>query len=224
MLAKVAGRIRGFFAGNYPENDETNQFAMNNRGDQVVAQGLPELTELIRLGNSYQAITSAGQAALTGLPTTTAGASINNDEKAMGLCYAIDSFGSYEAVVDATQTDPTSIFAMLNRAASAQASGGTTEAISQMVSLSGRKNYGGSGVFIRGGTVANDVWFPHNSPSQMAAAQLGAIWKVNECPVRGLYLVPPGCTFSIQAVKTAGAAAQQFFFIRWHEVQLIYKT
>jgi hypothetical protein len=48
---------------------------------------------------------------------------------------------------------------------------------------------------------------------------------VNEALIRGLYLVPPGGSFSIQTVKAgAAAAAQQFFYIRWHEVQLLYKT
>jgi hypothetical protein len=60
----------------------------------------------------------------------------------------------------------------------------------------------------------------------MAAAAAGANWKVNEIILpRGMYLVPPGLSFSVQAVKAAAAAAaQQFFFIRWHEVLLAYKT
>jgi hypothetical protein len=114
MLIKIAGRVRGLFSGNYPENREDEQLHINTRGDQVVAQGLPELTELVRMGDSWQVATTTGQAALTALPTTTAGITIKNNESATGKCYAIDSFGSWEAVVDATQTDVTAIFAMLN--------------------------------------------------------------------------------------------------------------
>jgi hypothetical protein len=42
MLIKIAGRVRGLFAGNYPENREDEQFHLNSRGDQLVAQALPE--------------------------------------------------------------------------------------------------------------------------------------------------------------------------------------
>jgi hypothetical protein len=224
MLTKFAARVRGYFAGNYAENKEDEQVIINNRGDIVVAQSLPELTELVRLGDSWQISSTTGQAALTALPTTTSGISINNAEPATGKCYAIDSFGSVEEVVDATQTDVTAIMAMLNKRGSAQASAGTVE--TGVTSLSGKAAYGGSASVRRGATVVNDNWFPHNSfGAQMAAAAAGANWKVNEIPCRGLYLVPPSGTFSVQAVKAAAAAAaQQFFFIRWHEVQLIYKT
>jgi hypothetical protein len=223
MLVKICGRVRGLFAGNYPENREDEQLHLNNRGDQIIVQGLPELTDLVRLGNSWQAQSTTGQAALTALPTTTAGFTLNNNESDSGLCYAIDSFGSWEAVVDATQTDVTAIFAMMNKLNSAQGSSGTAE--TTIRSLSGRSNYGGNGTTLRGATVVNDGWFPHGSPTgQMAAAAAGANWKVNEVAARGLYLLPPGGSFSIQAVKAAAAAAsQQFFFIRWHEVQLTVK-
>src|SRR4051794_18905399 len=114
-LIKVAARVRGLFAGNYSENREDEQLQLNNHGDLLVAQGLPELTELVRLGDSWQVANSAGQAALTALPTTVAGLSLWNGEPATGKCYAIDSFGSWEAVVDATQTDVTAIFACNNK-------------------------------------------------------------------------------------------------------------
>jgi hypothetical protein len=225
MLMKIAGRVRGLFSGNYSENREDEQVQVNSRGDLVIAQGLPELTELVRMGQSYQVTSTTGQAALTALPTTTSGLSISNNEAATGMCYAIDSFGSVEEVIDATQTDVTALFAMLNKRTSAIASGGTTE-LTNIRSLSGRVNYGGTATVLRGATVVNDSWAAHGTPgAQMAAAAAGANWKVNEALVRGLYLVPPGGTFSIQAVKAAAAAAaQQFFFIRWHEVQLIWKT
>jgi len=224
MIAKIAGRVRGLFAGNYPENREDEQFHCNNRGDQIIAQGLPELTEVVRLGDSYQLNSTTGQAALTALPTTVAGLTLTNNEPANGRCYAIDSFGSAEEVVDATQADATALFAMLNKRTSAVPSAGTAE--STFISLCGRPAYSGSATAKRGATVANDGWTPHGTPgAQMAAAAAGANFKVNEALVRGLYLVVPGSSFSVQAVKAAAAAAaQQFFFIRWHEVQLIWRT
>lgn len=224
MDLKILGMVRGLFAPNYPESDEDKQFVMNNRGDQIVAQGLPELVEVVRLGFSWQLSSTTGQAALTALPTTTAGLTVRNNDPATGVTLVIDSFGSVEEVVDATQTDVTALFAMLNGRGDTAPSGGTAE--TGIKSLSGRVSGGtGSAVLARGQTVVNNGWFPHGTPgAQMAPVAAGANWKVNEALVRGMYLVPPGGAFSIQAVKAAAAAAaQQFFFIRWHEVQLVVK-
>ena len=112
FIAKITGRVRGLFSGNYPENKEDEQFLMNNRGDQLVAQSLPELTEVVRLGESYQVIAASGIAPLTAAPTTTAGLSLYNGEPATGKCYAIDSFGVVEIVTDATQQNSAALFAM----------------------------------------------------------------------------------------------------------------
>src|SRR5262245_52736896 len=114
-LIKIAGRVRGVFAGNYAENREDEQIILNNRGDQCMVQSLPELTELVRLGQSWQVRSSSGVTALTAAPGTTAGLSLWNGEPSTGMCYAIDSFGSDEEVIDATQTDVTAIFAMNNK-------------------------------------------------------------------------------------------------------------
>jgi hypothetical protein len=221
MLMKIVGRVRGLFAGNYPENREEEQFHLNSRGDQIVVQGLPELTELVRLGDSWQVANATGQAALTALPTTVAGLTLWNGEPATGKSYAIDSFGSWEAVVDATQTDVTAIFACNNKTPVTA----PTDAALAIRSLSG-KSYGGKARTVAGGTIVNDGWFAHGTPgAQMAAAAAGANWKVNEIICRGLYLVPPGGAFNVQAAKAAAAAAaQQFFFVRWHEVQVIYRS
>lgn len=211
--------VRGRGDSNFAEDDKQTP-AINNRGDQVVAQGLPELSELVRLGSSWQVANSAGQAALTALPTTVAGLTLWNGEPAGGKSYLIDSFGSWEAVVDATQTDVTAIFACNNRTPVTA----PTNAALTIRGLSG-KAYGGNARTVAGGTVVNDGWFPHGTTGQMAAAAAGAQWKVNEVLCRGLYLVQPGGAFNVQAVKAAAAAAaQQFFFIRWHEVQLIIQT
>jgi len=221
--AIVKGLVRRLTVPDYPDQDEQEP-ALNNRGELLIVQALPDLTEIVRQGGSWQLSSTTGQAALTALPTTVSGLSLVNNELGVGKCYAIESFGSVEEVVDATQTDVTGLFAMLNKSTSAKASGGTAE--TGFRSFSARPNYGGAATALRGATVVNDAWFPHQTTgAQMAAAAAGANWKVNECQARGLYLVPPGVSFSVQAVKAAAAAAaQQFFFIRWHEVQLPFAT
>jgi len=224
MDVKLTGLIRGLFADNNPEAREDARLTLNNRGEQIIVQGLPELVEIVRLGFSWQISSTTGQAALTALPTTTAGFTLRNVDPANGVTLVIDSFGSVEEVVDATQTDVTAIFAMLNARNDAIPTAGTSE--TGFKSLSGRAPGGtGSAIAARGQTVANNGWFPHGTPgAQMAPVAAGANWKVNEVLCRGMYLVVPGGAFSIQAVKAAAAAAaQQFFFFRWHEVQLIYK-
>jgi hypothetical protein len=61
----------------------------------------------------------------------------------------------------------------------------------------GQAELRGTATAKRGATVVNDGWTPHGTPgAQMAAAAAGANWKVNEALVRGLYLVPPGGSFS----------------------------
>lgn len=224
MEAENMGMVRGDSAPNWPEGREDARVMLNNRGDQIIAQGLPEMTELVRLGNSWQIASTTGQAALTALPTTVSGLTLTNNEPANGKCYVIDSFGSWEAVVDATQTDVTAIFAMLNALNDAAPSGGTAE--TAFKSFSARQPNQTRASALRGATVVNNGWFPHSTEgAQMAAAAAGANWKVNECRCKGLYLVPPGGDFSVQAVKAAAAAAaQQFFFVRFHEVQLIWRT
>ena len=113
MLIKIAGRVRGLFAGNYPENREDEQFHLNSRGDQIVAQGLPERTEIVRLGDSWQVMTSSAQAPLTAVPTTTGALNLWNGEQANGKCYVIDRVQVSEIVVDATQSNMTAVFAQL---------------------------------------------------------------------------------------------------------------
>lgn len=212
------GLVRGLTIPSYPDQTEA-QPGMTQRGEQLVVLGLPDLTELVRHGNSWQCKSTTGQAALTGLPTTTAGFTVAVPV-ADPYAYVIDSFGSWEAVVDATQTDVTAIFAMLNKRTDTAPSGGTAE--TTIRSLSGVGSFGGLATTGRGMTVVDNGWFPHSTEgAQMAAAAAGANWKVNECRCRGLYLLTPGSAFSVQAVKAAAAAAaQQFFFIRFHMLRL----
>lgn len=222
MLMKIVGRVRGLFAFNTAENREDEQFVMNNRGDQLIAQSLPELSELVRLGGSWQVPTTTAFAALTTEPTTVAGLSLQNNEAAGGPSYLIDSVAMWERVVDATQQNQLALFAMLNNRQSAQPSAGTQLASATAIkSLSGRAGYSGGAVVRAGATVVNDGWMPHGNSGAGSAAVAGGAWRVTDVPLRGLYLVPPGASFSIHAAKIAATASQLQAVIRFHVVQLI---
>jgi len=225
MLTKIAARVRGLFAMNSPENREDEQVVVNNRGDLVVSQSLPALTELVRMGGSWQVPTTTAFAALTTEPTTVAALSLYNAEPAIGMSYAIDSVFLWERVADATQENYTALFGMLNARTSAAPSAGTLlTAATAVKSLSGRSSYGGSAVVRAGATVVNDGWMSLGSSEPFVGAIAGDIWKTKDVPLAGLFLVPPGSAFNLHVTKVAATASQLQVGIRFHEVTLIYKT
>ena len=220
MLVKIAGRVRGLFPGNYPENREDELFHLNSRGDMLVAQGLPERAEIARLGETWSVQNTTGVAAITTWPDTTAGFGIWNGEPAGGKSYVIDSVNTVDVVVDATQADCTALFVMLNKPPVAiPAAGGLA-----VRSMSGR-TYGGRCLNVLTAVArVNEGWFPAGTSATCGAVVAGCGWKQQEVDLRGLYIVPPGGMFSVMAVKVAGAAAGVVYTIRWHEVQLILKS
>jgi hypothetical protein len=218
-MIKIGARVRGLFAGNYPDNREDEQVHINNRGDSIWAQGLPFLTELVRLGDSWQVQTATAIAALTGYPTTVAALSLWNGEPGNGKCYVIDSIGCFEVVVDATQSDMTALFASIDLNIAAP-----TDAAMTIRSLSGKLYGGRARTTVNAATTSLGFWYPHGPSVPLAPVNTGSGWKQQDTPLNGMYIVPPGGRFGVHAVKVAAAATQMQFFIRFHEVQLIIKS
>lgn len=220
MLIKIAGRVRGLFAGNYPENREDEQMHLNSRGDMIVAQSMPERAEIVRLGDSWQVMTSAAIAPLTAVPTTTGALNLWNGEQSNGKCYVIDRVQVAEIVVDATQSNSTAVFACLVRPPVTA----PTDAALTIRSMSGRNAYSGRARTTVNASVTNDGWFPIGTSAPTAAAAAGSGWKVTDIALNGLYIVPPGGQFCVHAAKVAATAGQCHFSITWHEVQMIIKS
>lgn len=212
-----AGLVRGTSVPNHSDDNQDARIAVNNRGEQIVAQGLPPLAEIVRQGGSWQII-SAATAALTAVPTTTAGHSLWNGETGpSGKCYVIDSFGCVEIVTDATQQNSLALFAAVEAGAFAT----PIDAALTKASLSGRSANATNARTVAGATVAG-IWTPHGPSAPGATAFAGAVWRVHEFKADGLYLVRPEGLFSIAAAKTVATASQIRYFIRWHEVLLPY--
>jgi hypothetical protein len=174
------------------------------------------------MGDSWQVSNATGAAAGTAFPTTTAGLQLWNGEPAGGKSYVIDSVGAAEIVVDATQSDQTGLFVCNNKPPVAT----PTDAALVIRSLSGRTSYGGRArTMLVATAMTNDGWFLcGTSAPSMVTAVAGAIWKQVDVRLDGLYIVPPGGQFNVQAVKVAGAAAQMVYTIRWHEMLLIVRS
>lgn len=194
-------------------------FKLNPRGEQITAAGLPPLTELVRMGNSWQVQTATPAAALTTEPTTTAALSIWNGNASgnPGIILVIDSVAAIERVVDVTQQNQLALFAM-NSVVPVAAPTATALTIR---SLSG-KAYGGKVRPVAGLTVTNDGWFPIGNTTPNAAAVAGGAWRVTDVDLKGMHIIQPGGLFSLHAAKIAATASQINFVIRWHEVSIAY--
>ena len=59
-MNKIVGRVRGLNASTGTENREDEQLHLDPCGDGYIAQGLPALAELVRLGDSWQVLSAAG--------------------------------------------------------------------------------------------------------------------------------------------------------------------
>jgi hypothetical protein len=200
-------------AGNYPENREEEQFHMNCRGDAIVSQGLPERTELVRMGNSYISV-GAAVAPVAAMPTTAAHFSLYNGENDDGLVYVVDFIGGFLAV-SAGAAINIGLGVQLNLGKQTNPAGAVA-----IKSLSGRANYRGKGNTKNSVTVVNDsAW--HTAGPQLVCANTANLMLSVEYPVYGRYIVPPGGIFSLAGLCNAAGSATMQHWIIWHEVRLI---
>lgn len=202
----------------FPESS-IGEMTINRGGMQRVAQALPPNVEIVRMGKSYVVRATTGLAALTALPTVTAGLSLYNGEAIVGgagVGYIIDSVFCLEGVTDATQQDYTAIMAMISKSPVATLPVDTLSPVIR--NLSGKGGvYGGLARVAAGATVLDEGWMPVGNPSVFATAFAGALWKTTDIPLNGLYVVRPGAMFNLHVIKLVGAALQNFLGIRYHE-------
>lgn len=215
ILPGIVGRVRGLLAGNYPENREDEQFHMTPLGDGQIAQALPPLAEIVRLGNSWQSISQV-YTALTALPTTVGIFGVWNGEPDNGKSYIIDSLAVVKILADTIQVDELGYFVTTVRAPVAP----ITDGGAAIVSLSGRRSYDGKARTAAGVTTVAGRWDHIGTSPDMAAALAGTGWQTMDVPLFGRYIVPPGAMFAAHRAEVTATAGKFRLVIRWHEVQL----
>lgn len=197
-------------------------FLSNNRGDNLVAQSLPERAELVRMGRSYSAQIAAANAFtyVAALPTTRAELVMYNNAPVGGVSLVIERAWLY-GVTSMAASQPIVILGQVAAAGLVAAPTDGTTTIVQ-TSLSG-KNVGltraGVALFALANTafaLANHWMVLGNGLVPAPTTNLGAAVEAN---CYGRYIIPPQGAFLLNAVAGT-AAGTAVMGVEYHEVQL----
>lgn len=186
------------------------------RGALLIQHDLPTWAELVNAGVMWTVGQAAATAAVTALPTTTAGISLYNNEPEGGKSFILHS-----------------VFANQVANAAAQASWGLAHCVNvgkpatlptadiAVTSIKGMKarqgNYGGYAIVDLAATVTDDLWKPVGGSVGTVVVSLGGTQV--DVFLDGLVILPPGGMYSLQAVASAVDITARMGF-RWAEVQL----
>lgn len=203
----------------YGDQVETTP-AMNDRGELYTVQGLPERSELVRLGNSWGAQIPTGSAFtfVNAWPTTRAELVLCNGEAAGGKTFIIDRVWMANITSQAA-AQHYSILGQLAPASLGIAAATDNTAILKQ-NLAGKiKAYSGLAKLAVANTAfaLTNQWFTlGNAQVSPMTTNLGGSIEAN---VFGKYLVPPGAAFCVAGLAGT-AAGTAICGIEWHEVQL----
>jgi hypothetical protein len=189
----------------------------NNRGDQLVALGLPQKAEIARMGGMWTSriATASAFTFIAAWPTTRAELVLYNGELPGGKSYIIDSAWMY-GITSMAAAQPATLVGQLVPAVATIPTHDTAQLIS---SRNGKPTYAGRGrvavANTAAGQVANlwDVLGSINLPmtTNLAAALLADLW--------GAYIVPPGGVFALGGLAGT-ASGTAIIGVTWAEVQL----
>ncbi len=216
ILQYIRGALRRPYSGSAtPQNCD-----QNSGGDLLVSQGLPERTELVRMGNSFSCqipLTSAFTAVIT-IPTTLSELALQNGEAVGGKSYIIERFW----LKNTTTTASLGVVCPLSQVVPPGTAQVADDVTVLRMSLSGktgpaaRTNAKICMHSILTGCLL-DKWNHHTSLEHRATTNIGHVVEVN---CLGKYIIPPLGSFNINAQFSVVGAAVAIGGIEWHEVQL----
>ena len=215
IQAAVRGAARRLYSG------LTNPQAldMNNGGDLLVAQGLPERAEIVRMGNSFSAQHPAASAwtLLITIPSTLANLSLQNGEAAGGKSYVIERFWikAVTSMASACALTPLSQVVPPGTALVADDATVLRMSLSGKVAPAGRT----ASKIVMASTATGcltDKWNHHQSVSLAATTNIATVIEV---PCFGKYIIPPQGSFNINAQESVSGGTA-IAGVEWHEVQL----
>jgi hypothetical protein len=201
---------------NAPSGIEVTQ-QCNNRGDQIMAMGLPQKAELVRMGQAWtvRIATASAFTYVAGWPTTRAEIVLYNGEAVGGKSYVIDSAYMY-GITTMAAAQPITLVAQLVKVATVPTSSAT-----QLINgRNGKKTYSGLGIVDIANTAAGQIanlWDVVASGMAPMTTNLGAALYAD---LWGGYIVPPGYVFALAGIAGT-VAGTAIIGVTWAEVQLI---
>jgi hypothetical protein len=220
-LAQLIGRIRNLVAPTYGEGaTQAPNVDVNPRGEMCVAAGLPERSELVRLGNSWGAQIPTGSAFtfVNAWPTTRAELLLYNGEAPGGKSYIIDRVWMVNITSQAA-AQPWSILGQIYQNTGSVAAAADNSAVLRQALYGNKKNYTGKAAWALANTafMLTNQWFTLGGGTMSPmTTNLGAS---AEAFVYGRYIIPPGGAFGIAGLAGT-AAGTAIAGIEHHEVQL----
>ena len=217
MESKIKLSVRGSQQPNYPEGvDEQPQ--LNNRGEQIVVNGLPMLAQVVAAGNSYWASTTTAATPVIVVPTTAALIGLWNGENDNGKSYIIDSvFAVFVANTAAIQGTGILVNVALQRVDTALANTITPRNLYSTLGYRGKGRVAvGITLDAANGIAAN--WVPWGA--SIAAQNTPQIGTVVEAPINGAIVLPPKGQLALSVLAGAATASSVQVGLRWHEVIL----
>ena len=189
----------------------------NNRGDHLVAMGLPQKAEMVRMGQMWTCRMATGSAFtyVAAWPTTRGELVLYNGEKTGGKSYIIDSAWLY-GITSMGAAQPYTLIGQMVAAAATVPTNDTAQLIN---SRSGKGSYVGNAKVAVANTTAGqttnlwDVLASGNMPmtTNLGAALMAELW--------GAYIIPPGGVFALAGIAGT-AAGTATIGVTWAEVQL----
>jgi hypothetical protein len=209
------GRVRASTLTAYSEGDEKPP-AMNKRGDLSTAFGLPERTEIVRIGRSFSAQIPAASAfsLLITIPTTRAELALQNPT-GNTVSYVIERFwvkavtstGSAGVITPLCQISPPGTTAVADNTAVLR------------TNLAGKVTVSPSATLCIASTATGaltDKWIHFPSGLQSMTTNIAACVDVN---CYGRYIIPPGGVFNMNAQESVSGGTA-IIGVEWHEVVL----
>lgn len=204
-------RVRGAARDEYNAGSDSAA-VMTKGGEQLIAAGLPNRTELVRLGAGWNCTIATGSAFtnVAGMPTTRAELALYNGETSGGKSYVIDQI-TFLSLTSVTAAAGVTLIWQVGAPAA------LTDDANQLINSPLGMVYNGRAKrAVAVTTMVANKWMACAAAEAGAAASigLGVIAEIN-----GGIIVRPGYTLGVNAV-VGTATGTSLMGISWFEVEL----
>lgn len=210
MADPTKGTVRGSATPDYGEGEAL--LGMTNRGEGLVALGVPSKTELVRLGDTWSLQIAAANAFthVAAAPTTLAQLVLYNGEPGAGKSYVINAVWSVCTLTIAAASNSTLVYQVGDSIAA------PTDDTAQLITSPLGHSYGGNAqrdLAVTSMTANKWASLASSSPGASVSVGFGLFAEVN-----GGIILQPGATLGLNLILGT-AVGKSVIGVNWSEVQ-----